>query len=90
MKIKVMSKSRDELEDKNVFSWPIWEKEKSEFDWEYSEKEQCYILKGKAVIKPENSNKKVTIKKGDFVEFPKGMSCRWKILEDIKKHYTLG
>ena len=25
-------------------SWPIWEKEKSEFPWEYDIKETCLIL----------------------------------------------
>jgi hypothetical protein len=27
---------------------------------------------------------------GDFVTFPKGMSCRWKVLEPVRKHYRLG
>ena len=30
----------------------------------------------------------VEVKKGDFVTFPKGMSCTWKITKDIRKHYT--
>ncbi|TYB30907.1 MAG: cupin domain-containing protein [Candidatus Mcinerneyibacterium aminivorans] len=90
MEIKIMNKSKSELENLNVYSWPIWEKEKSKFSWEYTEKEQCYILKGRAIIKPKNKDKKVTIKKGDFVEFPEGMKCTWEILEDVKKHYTLG
>ena len=28
--------------------------------------------------------------KGDYVVFPKGISCTWKVLEPVKKHYTMG
>ena len=28
-----------------VYDWATWEKEVSEFPWEYSEEETCYILR---------------------------------------------
>ena len=32
-------------EQKEAKEWPIWEKEESEFPWEYDEKETCLIPK---------------------------------------------
>ena len=69
-----------------VDDWPIWEKEVSEFDWEYDSSETCYIVEGKAIITPE-TGEPVTIEAGDLVTFPKGMKCVWNIIEPIEKHY---
>ncbi len=79
--------SQGELEELNVHSWPIWSKEVSEFPWEYDSTEVCYILEGRAVITPEDGQP-VEIKAKDLVTFPTGMACVWKIIEDIRKHYT--
>lgn len=68
--------------------WPIWEKEPSEFPWRYDEDETCLILEGIAEIVTED--KKVIIKSGDYVIFPKGLQCDWHIKERIKKHYKFG
>jgi uncharacterized cupin superfamily protein len=81
--------AKEKLDRLNVHSWPIWEKEVSEFPWYYDEKETCYILDGSVVVTPENGDA-VEINKGDFVVFPQGMSCSWKITKDIKKHYKFG
>lgn len=70
-----------------VDEWPIWNKEVSEFDWEYDRTETCYIVEGIATITPENGEP-VTIEAGDLVSFPKGMKCVWKITEEIEKHYS--
>ena len=82
MKIKV-------IENKNLSdfqSWPIWECEPSKFDWTYSDEEHCFVIEGEVtVIGPENT---VEIKSGDYVIFPKGLSCVWKVHKPIKKHYT--
>ncbi|MBN1280627.1 MAG: DUF861 domain-containing protein, partial [Candidatus Thermoplasmatota archaeon] len=29
-------------------------------------------------------------KKGDYVIFPEGMKCNWKIKKAVRKHYTMG
>tara|TARA_B100000131_G_C17616568_1_gene409955 strand:- start:197 stop:451 length:255 start_codon:yes stop_codon:yes gene_type:complete len=82
MKIKIIKKKN--LSD--FQSWPIWECEPSKFDWTYSDEEHCFIIKGKVtVIGPENT---VEITNGDYVIFPKGLSCVWEVHESIKKHYT--
>ncbi len=86
--IEVKKLSNKELEKMNVFDWPIWEKEESEFDWHYSEKESCYIIEGEVEIKTDSLT--VSFKAGDFVIFPKGLTCIWKINKAVKKHYKFG
>ena len=80
----------NENEIKEFETWPVWEKEESEFDWEYSDKETCYILQGKAQVFDENGAILVEFGKGDLVVFPPGLRCKWKILENMRKHYNLG
>jgi uncharacterized protein len=80
----------NENEIREFETWPVWEKEESEFDWEYSDKETCYILQGKAQVFDENGAILVEFGKGDLVVFPPGLRCKWKILENMRKHYNLG
>jgi len=80
----------NENEKREFETWPVWEKEESEFDWEYSDKETCYILQGKAQVFDENGTILVEFGKGDLVVFPPGLRCKWKILENMRKHYNLG
>ncbi len=89
MNIKVEKPSQEKLEQLGVKSWPIWEKEVSEFPWHYDDKETCLILEGKVVVTPKGGAP-VEINAGDFVEFPQGMSCTWNIKKDIRKHYRFG
>ena len=72
-----------------VREWGIWEKEVSEFDWYYDEKETCYILEGEAEVADLNGNK-IRFKKGDMVSFEQGLTCVWKITSPIRKHYRFG
>ena len=75
-------------ETQEAKSWPIWEKEESTFPWEYSEKETCLILKGRAVVKYGEGT--VEFGAGDHVVFPVGLKCTWTIKEKIKKRYNFG
>ena len=77
---------RNEL---GVSEWPIWTKEASEFPWSYSDRETCYLLEGEVEVTPEGGET-VRFGKGDLVTFPEGMSCTWKILKGVKKHYKFG
>lgn len=81
--------SRQSLEGRGVFDWPIWEKEPSEFPWHYDERERCYFLEGEVVVTPRGGVP-VQIKAGDFVTFPEGMSCTWRVLKAVRKHYLFG
>lgn len=76
------------LEALGVFKWPIWTKEVSEFPWTYDTEETCYFLEGEVTVTPEGGEP-VTVGKGDLVTFPKGMQCRWKITQPVRKHYHL-
>ncbi len=89
MKIKVEKPSPEKLEQLGVKSWPIWEKEVSEFPWYYDDKETCLILEGQVVVTPKEGQP-VEINAGDFVEFPQGLSCTWDIKKNLRKHYRFG
>jgi uncharacterized cupin superfamily protein len=87
--IKIEKPDKAKLESMNVFSWPVWEKEKSVFDWHYDETETCYILEGKVRVEPKDGAP-VEFGPGDMVSFPEGMDCVWKISVPVKKHYRFG
>jgi len=72
-----------------IKNWPIWECEPSKFQWLYDEKELCLIIEGQATIKTKGGEF-YTIKSGDLVEFPAGLSCQWEVTKSIKKHYRIG
>ncbi|MBD3322257.1 MAG: DUF861 domain-containing protein [Chitinivibrionales bacterium] len=87
MEISVTRPEQKELESQGIFSWPIWEKEKSRFDWHYDSVEECYLLEGLVVVETEDGGK-VEFGAGDFVRFPRGLSCVWDIKKPVKKHYN--
>ena len=84
-KIKIEKIDAQEVEKRNLKSWGIWEKEPSEFDWAYTNEEHCYIIEGRAEVKSDEGT--MTIEKGDYVVFPVGMKCRWKVTQAIRKYY---
>lgn len=87
MEIKVSHEpERQELEEKGVFSWPIWTHEAATFPWSYDSTEICYFLEGDVVVTPEGGAP-VSMGQGDLVTFPKGMSCTWEIRKAVRKHY---
>jgi hypothetical protein len=88
MTVEVKKVPEEELKKMGVFGWPVWTKEASQFDWQYDEKETCYILEGDVDIKA--GDRSVHFGKGDFVVFPQGLSCVWKINKAVKKHYRFG
>ncbi|HTX92849.1 MAG TPA: cupin domain-containing protein [Anaerolineales bacterium] len=78
--------SREKLNALGVFSWPIWEKEKSDFPYCYETAETCFIIEGHFIVTPDGGEP-VDVRPGDLVTFPAGLSCRWKILRKVRKHY---
>jgi uncharacterized protein len=85
--MKVWKPSNDEIQATS--SWGSWEKEASEFPWQYDEKETCYILSGKARVW-DNDGNEISFSTGDMVEFEQGLECTWKITEKIEKKYIFG
>lgn len=87
MEIRIEKLNQEEIKKRNIFSWPIWEKEVSRFDWHYDDTEECYLLEGKVEVETKDGEK-VSFGKGDFVTFPKGLSCAWDIKQPVRKHYN--
>lgn len=85
--ISVIKPSQSQLQSLGVFSWSIWEKEISEFPWRYDAQETCYFLAGDVIVTPQGGEP-VKMGQGDLVTFPEGMSCHWKIISPVKKHYS--
>jgi hypothetical protein len=87
--IHIEKPTEEKLLKLDVRSWPVWEKEESEFPWFYDEAETCYILEGDVSVTPENGAP-VSFGKGDLVIFDEGLRCTWKINKAIRKHYKFG
>lgn len=87
MKIEVRKATQKEAEEAR--DWGTWKKEASEFPWSYEQKETCLILRGRAQVETEDGETAV-FGAGDWVVFPAGLSCVWKISEDIEKKYKFG
>ncbi len=85
--MNVWKPSLEEIE--KTKSWDIWNKEQSEFSWQYEERETCYILEGEAEVIDKRGNR-VTFKSGDMVQFDEGLVCTWKIKKEIRKRYYFG
>jgi uncharacterized cupin superfamily protein len=85
--VKIERPSQEKLKQMGVFSWPIWEKEVSCFDWHYDQSEVCYLLEGRVVVKAKQG-KEIKFGAGDLVSFPKGLSCTWDIKEPVRQHYN--
>ena len=88
LKVLVEKPTSEKLNSLKIFSWPIWTKEVSSFDWYYDEKEICYFLEGEVTVK--TSDGEVSFGKGDLVAFPQGLKCVWNIKKSVKKHYKFG
>lgn len=82
--------TEEELNELGVKSWGIWEKEKSVFDWSYSDTETCYILEGEVEVTDNLTGEKIEFKKGDLVQFPKGLECVWNVKKPVRKYYNFG
>ena len=86
MKIEIIKLSGSKITEKNILQWPIWTCEVSEFDWEYSDEEACLLLEGEVEVSSEFET--VRFSAGDYVVFPKGLKCRWKVMQPVRKHYS--
>ena len=86
MNIVITKLSEHEMIEMGVRSWPIWSCEVSEFDWEYSDEESCLLLDGEVEVNSEFEV--VRFSAGDFVIFPRGLRCHWKVIRPVRKHYS--
>jgi uncharacterized protein len=86
MHIKIEKCEETILESRGVFTWPIWECEPSAFNWHYDQEESCYILEGEITVK--TATEEVRLGPGDYVTFPRGLACHWKVSRPVRKHYS--
>ena len=86
MNIIINKLSEEEVNKMGVLSWPMWTCGISEFDWEYDQQESCLLLEGKVEVL--SNIETVKFGGGDFVVFPKGLKCRWKVTSPVRKHYS--
>ncbi|MFX0056863.1 MAG: cupin domain-containing protein [Candidatus Hodarchaeota archaeon] len=80
----------EDLKKLNIESWGTWQKEKSVFDWYYNDTETCYILDGEVEVTDSETGEKLEFKKGDLVQFPKGLKCVWNVKKSVRKYYMFG
>jgi uncharacterized cupin superfamily protein len=68
--------------------WPVWTHKAEKFDWEYGEVEKCLILEGRVTIYDRPATgQSVSFGPGDYVIFPVGLKCTWRITQAVQKHY---
>ncbi len=87
MTIEVRKPRDGEFEQDGAADWPIWTCAESTFDWEYTDRETCYILEGEVTVVTEDGTE-TRFGPGDRVVFPKGLKCRWTVLLPVRKHYS--
>ena len=85
-KVIIRQLSKEELEKRGVFDWPVWEKEVSRFPWTYSETEEFYVIEGEVHLETEAGN--FTFTQGDFVTLKEGLVCTWDIKSAVRKYYN--
>lgn len=85
-KVIIQNLTEEEINKRGIKNWPVWEKEVSRFDWEYSGDEECLLLDGEVTVETPDGD--YTIKKGDFVTFKDGLKCTWDVKKPIRKHYN--
>ena len=88
MKMKKKIPTDDDLKRLGVKSWGTWSKEVSEFDWSYDDTETCYILDGEVEVRDPLSGEKIDFKKGDIVQFERGLKCVWDVKKPVRKYFS--
>lgn len=84
-KVSIERLSAEQIANRGIAKWPIWEKEVSQFDWFYDSDEECQILEGEVFVETAEGNYRISA--GDFVTFKKGLKCVWNVIKPIRKHY---
>jgi uncharacterized cupin superfamily protein len=83
MKIIVRKPTEDEID---LFSMkPSWGCDVSVFDWYYDSKEICILTEGEVTVEYDGGS--VSFGAGDYVEFPMGLKCVWKVTKPVQKNY---
>ena len=81
----ILVRKPTEKEVAEMKSNPVWTCSVSEFDWHYDSEEHSLIVEGEVTV--NYGAKSVSFAAGDYVIFPKGLSCVWQVKKPVKKHY---
>lgn len=85
----VIVRKPTDQEKKTCKTWSTWGCPASEFPWEYTQTEKCLILDGQVTVTDNpDTGDSVSFGPGDFVQFPVGLKCIWKVSSAVKKHYN--
>jgi uncharacterized protein len=84
-KLEIHKPEEDEINQKGIRNWPVWEKGISRFKHTYEEDEHCLFIEGEVIIESEED--KVKLHPGDYVIFRNGLNCIWDIRKPVKKYY---
>ena len=83
--MNVTVRKPDAAEKAALEKLPVWSCGVSEFDWHYDSEEHCLIIEGEVTVAYDGGS--VSFSTGDYVVFPKGLDCVWKVRRAVKKHY---
>lgn len=84
--MNIIVRKPTEEEKIEMQSMPIWGCDVSEFDWYYDSEEACLLIEGEVTVSYDGGS--VSINAGDYVVFPKGLSCVWNVTKPVKKYYV--
>lgn len=81
----ILVRKPTEAEQAAMQSKPVWTCEVSKFNWHYDSEETCLLTEGEVTVTYEGGE--VSFSAGDYVTFPKGLSCVWIVTKPVRKHY---
>jgi len=84
--VNIIVRKPTETEKSDMRKKTVWECGVSEFDWYYDSEETCLLVEGEVTVTYDGGS--VSFGVGDYVVFPKGLSCVWKVTKPVKKHYV--
>ena len=89
--MNIIVKKPTEAEKAAMQRKPVWTCDVSEFDWFYDSEETCLLIEGEVTVTYDDPSRagsgSVSFGAGDYVVFPQGLSCVWKVTAPVKKHY---
>ena len=83
--MSVIVRKPTDAERADIMRRPTWECGVSKFDWHYDSEETCLLVTGEVTVTYDGGS--VSFGAGDYVTFPKGLSCVWDVSKPVKKHY---
>jgi len=84
--MNIIVKKPTETEKADMQNKPVWTCGVSEFDWYYDSEETCLLIEGEVTVTYNGGS--ICFGAGDYVVFPQGLACVWKVTAPVKKHYV--